>query len=306
MANFTKSSQTIIGAINVGQSIASALGLGSTLKTPQNSQKTFNDVRAETLAGIRKFGIQKTNLGYISFSLPALLRGVNGVTEQITLLARSRAHNFSIPSVNFATSEIKRYGVGPLEKKPYLPLFTDITVDFIGDSEGDIHKFFYIWMNGIINFTDLPKNGGRKDSYGTASKDPFAVEFKDNYKTDLKIRTFNDMQEALTEITLHNSFPVSLGEIQYNWGDENTLVRFPVTFNFTHWTYDQTDSRFRFSSPQVDVSKNNADLVYQFLINAYPAAQAIELATRRPQQVQDVVNIVNAGRSRLSPITTYF
>jgi len=306
MAEFTKTSQNILGLINAGAAIGSALGLGSRLKTPQPTQKKFNDIRADTLAGIRKFGIQKTNLGYVTFELPRLLLGVPGVTPQITLLARSRAHTFPIPSVNFATSEIKRYGVGPVEKKPYLPLFTDINIDFIGDSEGDIHKFFYIWMNGIINFTDLPRNGGRKDLYGSSSKDPFAIEFKDEYKTTLVMRTFNDMQEELTEIRLFNCFPVSLGEIQYNWGDENTLVRFPVSFNFTHWAYNQEDPKFRFSAPQVDVSKNNVDLVYQFLINAYPAAQAIELATRRPQQVQDVVNIVNAGRTRLSPITSYF
>lgn len=303
MAEFTKTSQTILAALNAGASIGSALGLGSKLKTPQDTQRSFNTIRAEALANVRKFGIQKTNLGYVSFNLPRVFLGKPQIPPNITLLARSRAHSFPIPSVNFATSEIRRYGVGSIEKKPYLPLFTDINIDFIGDSDGNIHKFFYMWMNSIINFTELPKQGAKKDTF---SKDPFAVAFKEEYITTIELKTFNDMQEELAVIRLFDCFPTALGEIQYNWGDENTLVRFPVSFNFTHWSYNIQDPKFAFVSPRADVSKNNSDLVYQFLINAYPAAQAIELAARRPRQVEDVLNIVNAGKTRLSPITTYF
>jgi hypothetical protein len=208
--------------------------------------------------------------------------------------------------VNIATSEIKRYGVGPIEKKPYLPIFNDMTIDFIADNNGDIHKFFYMWLNSIVNFTDLPREGGSKDQFGTSSKDPFAVEFKDDYAIPVTIRTYSDFQKKLVDVTLENAFPVSIGEIQYNWNDENQLVRFPVTFSYTHWKYNIDDPDFKFASPKAEESKLNNDIIYQLLIKAYPAAQALELALRRPQQIQDVLNIVNAGRTGLSPITRYF
>lgn len=307
MATFTKTSQNILGAINLGASIGSALGLGSRYTTPQEDQKPFNSTRQNVLAGIRRFGIQKTNLAYLTFDLPNILKAVPGITSsQILLLTTSRADVFSVPNINFATSEIKRYGIGPLEKKPYLPIFNDITVDFIADNNGDIHKFFYMWMNGIINFLDLPREGGRRDQFGLSQKDPFTIEFKDDYSIPLTIRTFSDFQKQLVEVVLEGAYPISIGEIQYNWNDESQLVRFPVTFTFTHWRYNIDAPEFQFATPSAEQSKLNGDIIYNLLIKAYPAAQALELAFRRPQQVQDVLNIVNAGRTSLSPLTRYF
>lgn len=307
MANFTKTAQNVLGTIGAGASVLNALGFGSTLRTPKPSQETFNNVRGQIYQDIKKWGIQKANLGYVSFASPTTLSSTS-YSKEIVLLAQNRANQFPIPAVSMATTELRRYGVGPFEKKPYLPTFTDVTIDFIGDSEGNIHKFFYLWMNSICNFFELPAANASQDFFQgvAASKSPFALEFKDNYRTRISLLTFNENQEKLTNIYLENAFPVSIGEIQYDWSNESQLVRFPVTFSFTHWTYDITDPNFGFSVPQVKRSDFNLNLVYNFLIQLYPAAQAVELATKRPRQIQDVVRIVNGGKSGLSPITRYF
>lgn len=281
MANFTKSTQTALGLINVGAAIGNAFGLGSRLSTPTNSQGRFNSVREQALAGIRQFGIQKTNMAYVEFGLPPILQGVDGMNSQVLLLARHRAAAFPTPGTTFATSEIKRYGVGPVERKPYLPLFNDIPVEFIGDSRGNIHKFFYVWLNSIINFIDLPYDGAFKDKFGGVSKNPFSLEFKDNYKTRLLIRSFDDAQGQLTSVYLEDAFPVSISDIQHNWNDENTLVRFTVNFSYTHWKYDLEDRNFAFNLQTVESKRGYQDIIRNFLNTVYPVVQAIEGNRRR-------------------------
>jgi hypothetical protein len=207
--------------------------------------------------------------------------------------------------------------MGPIEKKPYLPIFSDLTIDVIADSAGDIHKFFYLWMNGIINFFDIPSENASYDNFGEirvpglvgSGKHPYTIEYKDNYTVDMEIRMFGDDQASrsdIKDIKIVKAFPVSIGEIQYNWNNINELVRFPVTFNFVHWKYNVEDPSFGFSVPKAEQSSSNFNFIYNLLIQLYPAAQALELATKRPQQVQDVLSIVNAGRTSLSPITRYF
>lgn len=307
MADFTKSAQTLLGGVALGASIAGALGFGSTLRTPTEKQGAFDQIRKDILSDVRKFGIQRTNLGYVSMGTPNIL-GRNGINlgDQFLGLISTRASQFAIPAVSLATSELRRYGVGPMEKKPYMPMFQDITLDFIGDSNGNLHKMFYIWMNGVVNFQKDPVENASRDLYGSSSKHPYALEYKDNYKTVIVVRTFNDNQELLSDIQLHDAYPVSIGEIQYNWADENSLVRIPVTFTYTRWSYDTENPKFGLVGGGIETSSSGFDFVYKALSQIYPAAQAIELATRRPSQIQDVLKIVNAGKSGLSPITRYF
>lgn len=305
MATFTKTAQGALGAVSAGATLFNALGIGSTLRTPSPSQNNFNLLREGILADVRKYGVQKANLGYAFIEMPRTLASVSG-TAPILLLAQNRADRFPIPSVSLATSDIRRYGIGPLEKKPYLPLFTDISIDFIGDSRGNIHKFFYLWMNSIVNFFELPTENAKRDRFGSSSKHPFTLEYKQNYSTKIALRMFSDNQEKITDVFLENAFPITLSEIQYDWGTESQLVRFTVGFSFTHWRYNIQEKDFGFQIPQVEKSSSNFDYIYNFLIQLYPAAQALELASQKPQQVQDVLNIVNAGKTGLSPITRYF
>lgn len=309
----TRTIQDILAIANAGASIRQLFrgDISTPEKIDERKQNVFNDVRQQVLADVRKFGIQKSNLAYLAIrEVPKILQEVPGVgtsgTDGLLFLTRNRTDSFSIPAVSFATSDIKRYGIGPVEKKPYLPIFSDMTIDIIADSFGDIHRFFYMWMNGISNFFELPNENAPFDQYGASSKHPFTMEYKDNYTTSLQIRTFSDSQEILCDVELMGAYPISIGEIQYNWNNQNELVRFPVTFTYVHWRYDYVSSKFGFNVFKQEQSKSNFDFVYNMLIQLYPAAQALQLATRRPQQVQDVLNIVNAGRTGLSPITRYF
>ena len=299
-SQFNKTVQQAMGLLSLGTSLFGGntvprVGVGSA------GQEVFARKSEEVKSSIRKYGIQKSSMAYVSVELPLFLRngirssaGGGGFSGALGLLASNRAESFSQPGVAFATSDIRRYGIGPIERKPYVPIFLDYNINFIGDSDGVIHKFFYYWLNSIINYTALPTGETDKDVF---SKGPFEVEYKDNYKTDISIYTFNEVQQKAGVIILYNAYPFSMGEIARNWADENTLVRIPVQFTYSHWAYEEVDLTLRSES----ASSRRVGLFEQ----VYKAATIIQSVTslKKPQNVNDIINVVNTGRTILGSIS---
>jgi hypothetical protein len=300
-SQFNKTVQQAMGILSLGTSL---LGGGNTVPkvgVGNTGQEVYAKKTEEVRSGIRKYGIQKSSMAFVTVDLPPFLRnGINssfgggGFNESLGLLASNRAESFSQPGVAFATSDIRRYGIGPIERKPYVPIFLDYNINFIGDSDGVIHKFFYFWLNSIINYTSLPSGDGEKDIF---QKGPYEVEYKDNYKTDISIYTFNEVQQKAGIIILYNAHPFSMGEIGRNWADENTLVRIPVQFTYSHWAYNEVDLTLR--------SQRTNNRTIGLFEKVYKAASIIQSVSsiKRPQNINDIVNVVNSGRTTIGSIS---
>ena len=65
-----------------------------------------------------------------------------------------RNDSFSTPGMSIATTDIRRYGVGPTEKKPYGVIYQDVTFNYILDTQNSQHKFFYRWMDSIVTMIE--------------------------------------------------------------------------------------------------------------------------------------------------------
>ena len=91
----------------------------------------------------------------------------------------------NIPGIAVNTNTFRRYGYGPTERKPYTPIFVDTNMSFYVDGAGMIQKFFYKWMNGIVKFDETINGKGVK--YGSTTLQPFEVNYKDQYATDILI-----------------------------------------------------------------------------------------------------------------------
>ena len=291
MADFNKTLQQVVGYT----SLLGALNSKGTANTPVNQQsyKTFSD---SVRANIRKYGIQKTSMAHIVFDPPTIF-GTNekiAGARKIAMLATYRADAFAQPGVSMATTEVKRYGIGPLERKPYLPIFTDQQFSFINDSNSLIHKFFYLWMNGIVGFDALPRGNVVKDIF---KKYPYEVEYKDQYKTTIDMYIYNEVQNKAGVIKFENAYPIFLGDIQHGWADSSQMVRFPVTFTYSHWRYEDLPDTL---DPQAFVSKvpgRNLSLA-QNIMRYASVIQTIS-STKRPQNVNDILNVVNSGSTIL-------
>lgn len=176
-------------------------------------------------------GVLKTNRFVVEF--PAL----TGVSKEMVSL---RCESVQWPGVSFMTMDTPpRAGYGATELIPYAPIFEDVTLSFIVDKNSKVHKFFYEWMNKIVNLqsegqTNLKGDGGEK-------KPAYEVGYKKDYSAEIHITMFRDTgvskeeNHAAMTAKLYGAFPKALPAFELNWGSENEVLRLNVQFAYTDY-----------------------------------------------------------------------
>lgn len=174
------------------------------------------------MAEIRSAGVARTNLFDVEITAPIILNG-NKTASKISLYAEGAA----LPGRTISTTDVVRYGYGPHEKVPYSMQFNDVTLQMIGDGQGEVYKFFYNWMQGIVR-GDKDVVAGKSDSNG---KQPYEVEFKDQYASTITIRQYNEQGDTVFASKLIDAFPISVPDVSLSWSD-SSMMQFSVTFAY--------------------------------------------------------------------------
>ena len=99
--------------------------------------------------------------------------------------------------------------------------FADWTVTIINDTEMSLRKPFEEWMNGM---NDLELNTG--------------VLSPTDYQVDLIVEHLDRNDEVLMTYTLYNAFPINMSEIALQYGQNDVIEEFTVTFNYSHYLTD--------------------------------------------------------------------
>ena len=301
MASLNERNQQILGILSLTSGAARMAGLlGASQKAsdklrdkPNSAGKVIEQARA----GIRKWGIEKPALTYVGITPPKLLKSNLADAETIVqTLVALRAERVQTPGLALGLSTSRRYGVGPVEKLPHTVTFTDVNVSFIGDARGVIHQFFYAWMKSIIGFHDVPRQGAATDTLYKKYQ-PYEIGYRQDYSTNVDIITYDEIQEKIGTVRLYNAYPIAIGEIGRSWDSVNDLVRIPVTFTFTHWNYVDELNVKLVEPNRSSLAQQNSSLISN-LITGMSAIQAIS-AIKRPQNVNDILNVVNTGSTLL-------
>jgi hypothetical protein len=192
-------------------------------------------------AKIEQFqGLQKTNKFFVRIFPPALMAG-DTILNVASRMLEFWCMAVPLPGYTVATHDILRYSYGPIEKKPFTPIFTDITLVFLADAQGIIKKYFDTWQTCIINkdFRDGDIKGTSSEitarGAGGSRLDPFEISYKSDYETVVEITTFTDAGEKSSVYILQEAYPIMVSDIQLNWGEMNNIMAVPVTFTFFSW-----------------------------------------------------------------------
>jgi hypothetical protein len=146
--------------------------------------------------------------------------------------------------MQLATSQIRRYGYGPLEEKPFMPLFAPSDMRFLADGKGAIWNFFDLWTKCIVNHdarygintaTGLAYTGDELAGSVSATMMPYELNYKRDYAVDIVIRLYNPNGENTVSIVLREAYPKFIGDAPLAWGDINNVVLVPVQFAFIDW-----------------------------------------------------------------------
>jgi hypothetical protein len=269
---------TVGGAISglplpasVKDSLNDLFGTGKTVPPDRNRRDLSNFISNINALD----GVQRTAYFYVEIPMPKVF-GNKIQSQTLSLLCDST----SLPGVSLATSEIRRYGFGALEKKPYAPVFVDVSMSFICDAYGAIPNIFYQWMRRIVNFSSLPQEGSI--STATAKQlNPFEVNYKTDYSVDIFIVTVNDQNDEITTVVLNEAYPIFIGDMSLSWADTDQIARLPVTFTYYNW------KMLRFNIKQEINAPSQGFL--QTLLKAGTAIQTLA-SIKRPRGIADAVN----------------
>ena len=156
----------------------------------------------------------------------------------------------NLPGMQLATSGVNRYGYGPVEQKPFMPLFSTCDVRLLADGQGQIWNFMQGWLNYILNFnvsqgigtaTGFGGSGTGLGGAATNSQNPYEVNYLTDYAVDITITLYQPDSTQSMALVLRNAYPKFIGDPQLNWGSMNNLMRIPISFSFTDW-FNQASS----------------------------------------------------------------
>lgn len=272
-----KKLDTAMNVLGAAAAVTSFLNLNS--KQPGNSKLT------KFYASLRKHPIARTNRFDVLFTMPEILTGYSS-SESATLL-QLRCETANVPGVTITTTDVQRYGYGMMEKVPTGATMADFTCSFVGDDEGLIYKLFYRWMNGIVKWDGKPSHNSPMSYNGLR---PYEHEYKSKYSATIQLLTYNEAEDQLISYSLYEAFPTSIGEIQYNWGDNDNLARIPINFAYSYFKVDKIDEDVIFK-PGVS---NDLGLLGT-LIKTGTAIQTLA-ALKKPRSVGDAINVVNNAK----------
>lgn len=145
----------------------------------------------------------------------------------------------SLPGLSFQSDEIRMAGYGNTEKRPYAPIFQDVSVTFFNDTDGRVLSFLHLWQQSIYNFNDKtnPNATARKLVNNT-----FAYPGgTDGYYGTVEIIHYDDTKREIINYGLNEAFPISVGDIQLDWNMNDQLIKVPVTFSYTYWSASTLD-----------------------------------------------------------------
>lgn len=177
------------------------------------------------LTTVRQGGVAKSNLFDVKVTPPKVLTGDKNsqAARKLSLLGKVA----QLPGYYIQTTDVARYGFGPQEKTAYGTSYNDITIKFIGDGKGEIYKFFYNWIQGIVR-GDIDPTTGKIDSN---AKGAYEVEFREDYAVDVDITTYDEQGESILLSRMVSAYPVNITELELDWGSED-IMEFSVQFTF--------------------------------------------------------------------------
>jgi hypothetical protein len=204
-------------------------------------------------------GLVQNNKFRLLVTPPPIFRSSNNYDEETKANLSDGARTLeyfcssaSIPGVNLNTHEIRRYGYGPMEKRPYSASFADATFNVYFDSKRKNYDFFQTWISSIMDY-----------DVNNSTNSKFLLEYKSEYQSTIDLFVHDNTGVIVGHYVMDEAFPISIGDIPLNWGDTNSILKIPVTFTFFTWRNEFIKSSARFEETVSRIPNLAGEIVKQ-------------------------------------------
>jgi hypothetical protein len=191
--------------------------------------------------------------------------------KELTNLNQARILSFmcesaSIPGIAYQTDDIRSSGYGNIEKRPYATIYQDATLNFFCDNDGIVINFMHKWLQTVFNFNDRIS----PDAVSNTGLPNNTFEYPSEYYGIIELIQYDDTGKQIFGVSLHEAYPINIGEITVDWNNQDTLTKIPVTFTYTYWnstaldqgaiTQDSFSRSISTSSYQTKIDSNLSDI----------------------------------------------
>lgn len=108
-------------------------------------------------------------------------------------------------------------------------IFGNWTVTIVNDEDFSIRKSFEEWMSAM-------------NSHVANLRDPEFISGDGGYQRDGFVTQFGKAGDIIKRYKFVGMFPTELGPIGLDWGADNTIEEYSVTFAYQWWEAETTDS----------------------------------------------------------------
>lgn len=175
-------------------------------------------------------GLLRDNRFEVAIPRPAGLLGIPGMQRvaQDTVISCEAA---VLPGMKVHEDNVRRYGYGPIEKKPVGAVFTDAEFIFRCGDDGAIYDFLHSWQQICVNYD-------QRDGIETATipgQWPGELAYKADYAVDITITAYSQIGAPATITVLRDAWPIFVADVSVAWAAKGGYVRVPATFTYFDW-----------------------------------------------------------------------
>ena len=162
----------------------------------------------------------RPNLFQVTLTFPTIAENGTAAGQQVQFLAKSA----QLPGSTVGT--VPLYYFGRELKFAGNRTFTDWSLQIINDESFTIRKSLESWMNAINSHSGNVRNGAAANPSG--------------YTVDATVSQYGKTGDVLKSYKFVGLFPVDLAAIDLDWGSNDTIEEYGVTFAYQWWESDTT------------------------------------------------------------------
>ena len=144
----------------------------------------------------------------------------------------------TLPGKQIIPVDHKRLGYGTLDRRVSGAVNPDVSLTFFVGTNGEPLTYFNSWLDNIF-YTDA-RNGGEGSSPGGTPT--FNIRFRSEYISTVQIAWFDDAQQRFLEYTLHECFPMQIGDVSLAWAENDSFASVAVNFTYRYYTLNTIET----------------------------------------------------------------
>ena len=162
----------------------------------------------------------RPNLFSVTLAFPTIATNGTAASQQVTFMAKSA----QLPGSTVGT--VPLYYFGREVKFVGNRTFPDWTIQIINDENFTVRNSMETWMNAI--------NSHSLNTRSTGALSP------SSYSVDATVSQYGKDGSVIKTYTFVGMFPLDVAPIELDWGSNDTIEEYAITFAYQYWESNTT------------------------------------------------------------------